>query len=279
MINDNVARHFNEEIYKFPGRYGTPLSDVSAGYTFYDPTYDFEVRNSMCYCFAYIHSGEFIQMHGESTYKSCPGDFVISHANVYRRFFAPKDENCKKAWILIPCRNKYIKHLMQDYNLENIVLLKGFNNPKRIENCIRLIKNNAPQRALEFQIHALISDIADFVYSGKASVQSIAENAKLYLDNHLQCRLKMETLYSHLGLCKTQVIKIFNAHYGITPKTYFITEKIESSKIMLEETALPISQIASTYAFNDLYHYSNTFKKIVGVSPAQYRKLCKTAQN
>lgn len=273
MIDDNIARYYNEEIYRFPGRYGTPLSDVSAGYTFYDPTYNFEVRNSMCYCFSYIYKGEFIQMHGENTYKTCAGDLIINHANVYRRFFAPKDENCKKVWILVPCRNKYIKHLIQDYNLENTVLLKGYNDSKRIENCINLIKNKAPQRTLEFQIHALISDIADFVYSGKPSIQSIAENAKLYLDSHLQCRLKMETLYAHLGLCKTQAIKIFTDYYSITPKTYFINEKIEASKKLLLETKTPISQIAATFAFNDLYHYSNTFKKKVGLSPAQYRKM------
>lgn len=61
----------------------------------------------------------------------------------------------------------------------------------------------------------------------------------------------------------------------MSPMDYHKKPKVKSSKILLCETNLSVSEIAARYSFSNAYHYSNAFKKIVGISPTEYRKLHK----
>ena len=47
---------------------------------------------------------------------------------------------------------------------------------------------------------------------------------------------------------------------------------IEKAKILLETSSLPIPDIAVSVGFNNRQHFTYTFLKLVGCSPALFRK-------
>ncbi|MEH7010149.1 response regulator [Neobacillus niacini] len=54
----------------------------------------------------------------------------------------------------------------------------------------------------------------------------------------------------------------------------YITElRIEESKRLLHNTTLRMSEIAERVGYSDLAYFSNNFKKIVGLSPSEYRNI------
>jgi YesN/AraC family two-component response regulator len=54
----------------------------------------------------------------------------------------------------------------------------------------------------------------------------------------------------------------------------YITElRIEEGKRLLQSTSLRMSEIADRVGYSDLAYFSNNFKKIVGCSPSDFRKM------
>ena len=68
---------------------------------------------------------------------------------------------------------------------------------------------------------------------------------------------------------------MFTEAYGMTPKAYLIFARVQEAKRYLETTDMTVAEIAADLAFNDIYHFSNTFKKHTGMSPAANRKISK----
>ena len=53
----------------------------------------------------------------------------------------------------------------------------------------------------------------------------------------------------------------------------YITElRIDKAKEMLDSGEYSVSQIASNLGFNDYFYFLKTFKRVVGLTPKQYKQ-------
>lgn len=68
--------------------------------------------------------------------------------------------------------------------------------------------------------------------------------------------------------------KRFVSEVGMPPQSYQLFCKMERAKTLLKE-GYTVKQTGSEVGMNDPYHFSKTFKNIVGMSPSMY---CKTTQ-
>ena len=59
---------------------------------------------------------------------------------------------------------------------------------------------------------------------------------------------------------------------GISFSEYLAAYRINIAKAYLLDTRLTISNVAEAVGFGDTHHFSKTFKKLVGMTPAAYRK-------
>ena len=48
---------------------------------------------------------------------------------------------------------------------------------------------------------------------------------------------------------------------------------MDEAKRLLRETDIPVSQIAEKVGYQDQKHFTQTFHKIAGINPGEYRKL------
>ncbi|WP_366863403.1 helix-turn-helix transcriptional regulator [Microcoleus sp. CAWBG52] len=65
--------------------------------------------------------------------------------------------------------------------------------------------------------------------------------------------------------------RIFKQTTGKTPHHYVTSCRIEKAKKLLKTPGLSIAYISQTVGFHDQIHFSNTFRKIVGLTPKKYR--------
>jgi AraC-like DNA-binding protein len=72
-------------------------------------------------------------------------------------------------------------------------------------------------------------------------------------------------------MSKYHFIKVFKQAMGATPQAYMNLLLIDKAKLLLKNTALPISEIARELGVDDSLYFSRLFKKHCGVSPARYR--------
>lgn len=101
------------------------------------------------------------------------------------------------------------------------------------------------------------------------------ERAIQYMNDHLEDSFKLPELAVHVGLSKQHLIYLFNMGTGFPPIAYFLRMKIQKAGQLLSLTSLNVKQVAASIGISDPYYFSRLFKKIMGVSPMEYRNIPK----
>ncbi|NQV16816.1 AraC family transcriptional regulator [bacterium] len=107
-------------------------------------------------------------------------------------------------------------------------------------------------------IEAIRTTIIDLIYSDKL------ESLNVNLSDYLAKKLARD--YSTLST-------LFSSVEGITIEKYFILQKIERVKELLIYDELSLSQTAYRLGYSSVQHLSNQFKKIIGMSPSQFKSI------
>jgi transcriptional regulator GlxA family with amidase domain len=74
------------------------------------------------------------------------------------------------------------------------------------------------------------------------------------------------------SVSEAHFIRTFRATFGETPHRYLQRRRVERSMWLLSETDRSVTDICLDVGFASLGTFSRTFRVIVGVSPAAYRK-------
>ncbi|MEM8781983.1 MAG: AraC family transcriptional regulator [Planctomycetota bacterium] len=96
-----------------------------------------------------------------------------------------------------------------------------------------------------------------------------------YIDAHLEDDLRLDDLAEAAYLSKFYFSRLFKRTTGVTPHHYVVERRVERAKAMLKDKRFAhqgIAPIALACGFIDQSHLSRHFKKIVGVTPAAYRR-------
>lgn len=108
-------------------------------------------------------------------------------------------------------------------------------------------------------------------YNGGLS-QSALIQAIDYIHDHLDEKLSVEAIASHLNLSVYYFCTLFAQSMDISPYQYVLQQRVERVKYLLKTTPLPLSEIAVTCGFNDQTQMSKHFRKLTGITPKAYRK-------
>lgn len=77
------------------------------------------------------------------------------------------------------------------------------------------------------------------------------------------------------GISKYHLLRSFTKQKGISPYSYLETIRISEAKQLLENGYSPL-EVALQTGFTDQSHFSNFFKKFIGLTPKQYMKIFMT---
>ena len=98
------------------------------------------------------------------------------------------------------------------------------------------------------------------------------EKALAYIHNNMSENFNINTLAEEFGINKFSFIKRFKSSTNVTPHQFIIKKKLERSRNLLKEQSLSLSDITYMLNFSDQSHFSNSFKKMYGMTPLEFRK-------
>ena len=93
-----------------------------------------------------------------------------------------------------------------------------------------------------------------------------------YLEKNYMKNITLDELSGLTGLSKYYLLRSFTKQKGISPYRYLETIRIDRAKKLLEKGVLPIEAALQT-GFADQSHFSNFFKKFIGLTPKQYMNI------
>lgn len=97
--------------------------------------------------------------------------------------------------------------------------------------------------------------------------------AKQYIQQNYMKPINLEEVSSFVGFNATYFSTLFKKESGGNFVDYLSEIRMNKVKDLLRETNLSIAVVCEQVGYNDLKHFTKSFKKNTGVNPNEYRKL------
>lgn len=94
-----------------------------------------------------------------------------------------------------------------------------------------------------------------------------------YLHANYASNIGLKKLADELNTSESSLSKQFKQQVGCGIVAYRTHLRVYMAALMLLQSTRPVSQVAEKTGFWDVKYFSRVFRKIMGESPAQYRKL------
>lgn len=124
-----------------------------------------------------------------------------------------------------------------------------------------------------FLIEQLIQEYSD-TDSAQTVLEPVSEikTACDYLESNYANTITLDDLSALTGISKYHFLRSFTKQKGISPYSYLETIRIGNAKKLLEQGIRPI-EVAFQTGFSDQSHFTNFFKKLIGLTPKQYMRI------
>ena len=142
--------------------------------------------------------------------------------------------------------------------------MEGLNEIRR-KNCLSIL----------LWLTNLFSWIMDYSASKlNVSETDIMIRAKRYIPDHYEdAQLSLSMVAEYVGLNEKYFTNRFTKETGETFSGYLKDLRMQKAQELLRTTSFKIYEISEMVGYHNAEHFTRMFKKVNGVSPAQYRKM------
>src|SRR5262249_37300715 len=130
---------------------------------------------------------------------------------------------------------------------------------------VHLIRNASRPRALAHRTYSALS---------QRKLRAVAE----YIEEYLDTTLTLGQMAAAANLSPFHFSRQFKVSIGMTPHQYVLSRRVERAQQLLQQDEnLSLARIAMTVGFSDQSQFSHHFKRVVGVTPRQFRRSARIA--
>ena len=126
-------------------------------------------------------------------------------------------------------------------------------------------------------LYNIIGELIDITHDNDIGTRHI-DTVELYLRKSLEYvdmnyskKMSIQDMSDFVGLDRKYLHRIFKENLNKSPQEYLISYRINKACSLIKNTELSISNIAMSVGYNDLFHFSRIFKKVMNMSPSDYR--------
>ncbi|MCX8131216.1 MAG: response regulator transcription factor [Clostridia bacterium] len=138
-----------------------------------------------------------------------------------------------------------------------------------------MLMNYDTLEGVRLKLKELIESTLDFINSKRKAVnRNFIEKAKDFIDrNYALEDLNLGIIADNVYVSPGYLSQLFKQVVGESYIEYLTKVRINHAKRLLKETNLKAYEIAEKVGYTDSQYFSTCFKKVVGVSPTDYRDI------
>jgi AraC-like DNA-binding protein len=129
--------------------------------------------------------------------------------------------------------------------------------------------DSAAERWLLAAIDEVRCASSETAEAGADSVDAIADRIREAPGN----AWRVDELAKAAHVSPQHLCRLFRQRTGKPPKEYIIDARVQVACAYLRGSSMTIRRIAGELGFHDEFHFSRTFRRRIGVSPAIYRTI------
>ncbi len=220
----------------------------------------------------YINGQEYA-LHENQGFLLCPG--IVS------KYIASDTDPWEYMWVGFHGSNAAAYLKMANLSSDNPVF--SYDKDDRILNCLTdMIKTNdnysfGADLKMQSLLYQLLADLAD--NNTAQNIPSSVTTQYNYVRKSLECiqinymnDLNVNKLAEYVNLNRSYLCSIFKKALNISPQTYITQYRINKACEFLQDPTYSISDISLMVGYKDYAVFQRSFKKILDISPSQYRK-------
>ena len=135
------------------------------------------------------------------------------------------------------------------------------------------------QLVMEYgSLSQMIDEICESIYNIRNNVECEAAFSNTsflklikYVDQNYKENITLTSVAQALNINPNYLSQLFKKEAGINFVHYITQKRLEDAKKLLTSTNKTVTDIAVEVGFNDYFYFLKTFKKVIGVTPSQYR--------
>ena len=238
----------------------------------------------------YVKSGFLtVSISGEN-YIGKPGDaFVVSPGNLH--FMGSQTGNVDYFTFLFPL--KYISFrtddilddkLLEPLNSGHLIISPEIEDTVK-EQCEQLVeiygaKKEESQSKITAQIKTkiiLLQFILElwkkgFIVENDTSGKNTVEKEMVsYIQQNFTGKILLKEFGKQFHLSEKYISRYFKEHFHITISQYVTYLRLEHAKQLLQDTDIPVTEVAMQSGYQNVSYFIRSFKKTYGMSPLKYR--------
>lgn len=116
-----------------------------------------------------------------------------------------------------------------------------------------------------------IFEILSVIFEGEAKRPNYVRQATDYIKATFMTDITAESIAATIGINRGYLSKLLKAELGMGLQEYIIKVRLENAKRLLSQ-GVSVGESARLSGFGDMFNFSKTFKKALGISPSMYKK-------
>jgi len=116
-------------------------------------------------------------------------------------------------------------------------------------------------------LQRLISEARRDAHICKKSVARVID----YIHANTGGNISLLAMAQIAGVSPNHFVLLFTKATGLSPHQYVLRARIDSAKLLLKDEALSIADVSRLTGFRTQEHFTKVFRKIVGVTPREFR--------
>lgn len=236
-------------------------------------------RHDDCAELVFIREGQGIHIIGGHEYRTRRGDVLIYNSGTLH------DESASpEVGIVAYCcgfrnlklRGLPINHLVPE---QGCPVLASGEHHDAIEGLMRLLYDQVGQRSAEICHHllqALIQLVGRLLEQPEPRIDipdyDFGQEVRRYIDEHYAEAPDLQAIARRFKVSHFHLAHRFKVAVGCSPIHYLIRRRVGEAQSLLIHTELSITEIAERVGYRYPSHFNTAFKKLVGVTPGDYRR-------
>jgi AraC family transcriptional regulator len=100
------------------------------------------------------------------------------------------------------------------------------------------------------------------------SVRSVRD----FVEANISDCITLDDLAAICGVSPEYFIRVFKSSLGVSPHRYVVGVRIHHAKLLLTDPNIGLAEVARQCGFAHQQHFTNTFRRMTGLSPGAYRR-------
>lgn len=176
-----------------------------------------------------------------------------------------------------------LQNMKQGGITSQVIILSGYDEFKYAQQAVRLgVRDYLLKPVRSADILKMLLEIADEVEGVTTQSEEqrehdrerfgIAERAKEYIKEHYSENLTLNLVAEKVGITSGYLSTLFSKNEQCGFVDYLNQVRIEMACMYLKQDYLKVYEIAYKVGYRDEKYFTKVFRKLMGVSPSEYRK-------